>query len=481
MNEKLKQEIATFTVLVKDQFVYGGKKYALGKKRESTDLLFDDFGANWLYGTIAKYCFRFQNLQRERDLLKIACYSEDTEILTEKGWMLLKDVVEKKIKIKVATLNPEKNIVEYHYPTNYIKRYESGKLFRQKNKYFDLIVTLDHNLYVRYPSEDKYNFVEAKNVKKNCYYRRDFPYYRPKGLTYFVLPAYKSISYERSFKVTRRKPKLKILMDDWLKFFGIWLAEGYAGHTENNRSIVYISQYKSINSEKYKKIKEMLDKLPFKYTMSKNNKGFAIFDLQLWEYLKQFGKAKDKFIPRYLLNNLSNKQCKILLEWLIMGDGFQRGKESYVYTTSSKQLAEDVAELALKAGFQAHIIYSSSFKHSCHTVSISNFSKEVIVNSKEDLREEVNYKGYVYCVEVPNHIIYVRRKGKPVWCGNCYSYILWLKRGFFIDDRREVPIDTNIKIKEAFFEEFINKAKEFIWDNFLYWNNSCYCLVRRKF
>jgi len=75
MNEKLKQEIATFTVLVKDQFVYGGKKYALEKKRESTDLLFDDFGANWLYGTIAKYLFRFHNLQRERDLLKIACYS----------------------------------------------------------------------------------------------------------------------------------------------------------------------------------------------------------------------------------------------------------------------------------------------------------------------------------------------------------------------------------------------------------------------
>ncbi len=75
MSEELKQKITTFTMLVKDQFVYGGKKYALEKKRESTDLLFDDFGANWLYGTIAKYLFRFQNLQRERDLLKIACYS----------------------------------------------------------------------------------------------------------------------------------------------------------------------------------------------------------------------------------------------------------------------------------------------------------------------------------------------------------------------------------------------------------------------
>jgi hypothetical protein len=29
------------------------------------------------------------------------------------------------------------------------------------------------------------------------------------------------------------------------------------------------------------------------------------------------------------------------------------------------------------------------------------------------------YEDMVYCVEVPNHIIFVRRKGKTAWCGNC--------------------------------------------------------------
>lgn len=32
---------------------------------------------------------------------------------------------------------------------------------------------------------------------------------------------------------------------------------------------------------------------------------------------------------------------------------------------------------------------------------------------------EVSYDDFVYCVEVPNHIIFVRREGKSVWCGNC--------------------------------------------------------------
>jgi len=31
----------------------------------------------------------------------------------------------------------------------------------------------------------------------------------------------------------------------------------------------------------------------------------------------------------------------------------------------------------------------------------------------------VDYTGYVYCVEVPNHTLYVRRNGKATWCGNC--------------------------------------------------------------
>jgi len=67
-------EFKTFVKLIQDQFVYGGKKYAHSTEKESTDCLFDTHGKNWLFGTIHKYCFRFSNLARERDLLKIACY-----------------------------------------------------------------------------------------------------------------------------------------------------------------------------------------------------------------------------------------------------------------------------------------------------------------------------------------------------------------------------------------------------------------------
>ena len=68
------ENLNKFYELVENQFKYGGKKYAQTETKEATDVLFDDFGRNWLYGTMAKYCKRYSNLARERDLLKIACY-----------------------------------------------------------------------------------------------------------------------------------------------------------------------------------------------------------------------------------------------------------------------------------------------------------------------------------------------------------------------------------------------------------------------
>lgn len=44
--------------------------------------------------------------------------------------------------------------------------------------------------------------------------------------------------------------------------------------------------------------------------------------------------------------------------------------------------------------------------------------------SKKAKEEWINYDGNVYCVTVPNHIIYVRREGIPFWCGNSGRWYL---------------------------------------------------------
>ena len=42
--------------------------------------------------------------------------------------------------------------------------------------------------------------------------------------------------------------------------------------------------------------------------------------------------------------------------------------------------------------------------------------------SKSSFEGLVDYEGKVYCVDVPNHIIYVKRGGKGYWCGNSLRF-----------------------------------------------------------
>jgi len=64
-----------FTTLLENQFMFGGKKYALSEGKEITDWVCEIAGNEWILGTMAKYLGRFKNFGREKDLLKIATYS----------------------------------------------------------------------------------------------------------------------------------------------------------------------------------------------------------------------------------------------------------------------------------------------------------------------------------------------------------------------------------------------------------------------
>jgi hypothetical protein len=69
-----------FAKLIADQFEHGGDKYALGNQpdKEFTDLVCEvspgKTGFDWIFQTIVKYCGRYIQFRREKDLLKMATY-----------------------------------------------------------------------------------------------------------------------------------------------------------------------------------------------------------------------------------------------------------------------------------------------------------------------------------------------------------------------------------------------------------------------
>lgn len=80
LNQHREDIFKEFSTLLKNQFMFGGKKYGglSVTDREATDIICGMFGGesgiDWVLGTIVKYIFRYKNFGQEKDLLKIATY-----------------------------------------------------------------------------------------------------------------------------------------------------------------------------------------------------------------------------------------------------------------------------------------------------------------------------------------------------------------------------------------------------------------------
>ena len=147
--------------------------------------------------------------------------------------------------------------------------------------------------------------------------------------------------------------------------------------------------------------------------------------------MKIYGKAHQKYIPDYI-KNLSSRQQKIFFDAMMLGDG-SRSNGKINYYTSSKKLADDMQELILKIGLAADIIEINRIGRDNEKNGHKNITrhKEYRLNIKEislTPREHngtkpilLPYNGKIYCATIPNHIMYVRRNGRAVWCGNSWN------------------------------------------------------------
>ncbi len=215
---------------------------------------------------------------------------------------------------------------------------------------------------------------------------------------------------------------MKIPMDDWLRFFGIWIAEGSA-YVSKKGYIVKIAAF----GRNKKVIEKWLKKMPFNYNATST--GFVIDNKQLCLYLMQFGHAHNKFIPEEI-KSLSKEQLKIFLDAYMLGDG---NEETLTFTTTSENLANDLQEIILKCGwasivrkvpkekFKKRKLKGKLIKSNYDIFKIRIAKKQLTPKLYKRSFSEVPYNDYVYDVTVPNHTLYVRRNGKACWSSNCWE------------------------------------------------------------
>jgi len=349
------------------------------------------------------------------------CYSKDTEILTENGWKLFSEILDDE---KVATLNPDTDEIEYILPIKNHKFHYTGNMIKIKNKQISLMVTENHKHYF---SNEKAQIFNLSNINtafgKRIRHKKN-GIWNGKELDTFTIPTaeynnprYNNYQHNTTFK-----------MDDWLRFFGIWLADGSLRRYKNRFSYVVTITKSKIKERKFI-YNEIVKPLFPNALMGENDKNIIISNKSLYEYLDIFGKSGDKYIPRELLN-LSSRQLRILFSHMYFCDGNNTGftfeKELLIpyftrYSTKSKELADNIQEMCLKIGLSANIGHDGVYRVIINRDTKGSMSYIMPCTSKEDISYK-QYNDLAYCVILPkNHILYVRREGSPVWSGNTYG------------------------------------------------------------
>lgn len=359
------------------------------------------------------------------------CYSEDTEILTERGWINFSELNKED---KVAVLKDDYLSFEKPIDTQCFN-YE-GKMYHAKSVSINLLVTPNHQLYVHPYKKpplieaNRFGLFKVEDVMGlRMRIKKDAKWV---GIEKdkMVLPSVKWNGFYKKIIPDRYLP-----MDDWLEFFGYWLAEGHVSKEHGKEYFVIITQW---TDEKRKKMFECTKRIfpnAKEYCNGKARK-ITICDKQLYEYLKQFGKCDEKYIPRDILD-LHPDKLKILLNAMMLGDG-HGSKDRWVgYATTSKRLADNVSEILLKIGLSSttSVINSHYQVIRGQKYLVKTIYKIVVIHNKLRPRinsyilgehgkryhhdEWVDYKGMVYCCTTSTGVIYVRRGGKQLWCGNC--------------------------------------------------------------
>ena len=360
---------------------------------------------------IAKVRLREERIPAIGD--KMACALPTQQVLTHEGWVEIQNI--DITKHKVATLDINGNMC-YEYPIKKFIYQHKGKMYSVSNKQVEVVCTLNHKLYVKHREYNNVNkeyvLIEAQDII---------------GKTVRFQKSMKNVYSDIEWIELGDK---KYKMDDWLQLLGMFISDG----SVNNRAVI-------LSAHKQRKVDfntDILTKLGIKFFHDNYNGYFAINIgkyKELYDELKKYSLgALNKHLPEYVWN-LSQRQCIILLEALMEGDGHTYSDGFSRYGTISLRLANDICRLAVHCGWsgitkiaalpgdnkhiitgttgcnegKSHIIES---KNTYYKISIIRKQNQPYINKKindSNKEELIDYEGKVYCIEMPSsHLYYMR-------------------------------------------------------------------------
>lgn len=377
------------------------------------------------------------------------CYDSDTEVLTEDGWIRWPEIVGSE---KFATLNMKTEELEYQEASAVVHEPYHGEMVRIVSQCVDLLVTPNHRMVIRKHDtraagrgEEPLDILRAGDLGGRRVKFKRTANWTGEAPETFAIPdvvVEAPVSNQTGPCGTRTVvcSGREVRALPFARMIGWWLAEGSLDHTPGSGYSVVISQ--SENSPHWEDLTRCVEEAGFTYSINRSstcpqmriNGGRALYD-----FLSPFRGAASKAVPDDIKKWGPAYQRELILGFLA-GDG-SRSSDNHAGEghTISRQLADDLQEAALKAGWSATIRISDRTGQSGgtvngveithrHPVYVVGFGRkrgsEPLINhggKRHESRE--HYSGMIHCVTVPNGTLYVRRNGKPCWSGNSHELV----------------------------------------------------------
>jgi len=379
------------------------------------------------------------------------CFDSETEVLTKNGFKLFKDVdIDAD---RIASLDPTTGRLTYAKAVAKQELPYDGLMFHWSTRYVDLMVTPEHRMLV-YQRQREVAKVGGATEEWIPPYRNGDPEKRSGELRFVSAfdAAHQGEIWVRKDAVWKgeepetftfpdptgskygRRPENTVStidVEDYLRFMGWYLSEGHCDYSPPRRYTVVLTQKDgATRAELAELLARVTGGSPYN-----NGKRVKVSSKQLCEYLQQFGRSWEKFVPSEI-KAMSPRLIRVFLDALFRGDGSVRDGRWTAYYTSSLRLMDDVQELLLKVGlsWSARIRDGGTdcgdvngvrikVRRDCYELSVNHDNLRPQVVGEPGV---VAYKGTVWDLTVPpNGTLFVRRRGKVVWSGNCPVHRYW--------------------------------------------------------
>lgn len=389
-----------------------------------------------------------QEQKRKRTQAK-SCFSGDTEILTENGFVEFRMYDGT---TPVAQYNIESQEISYVEPLNF-RMIPNQKICVFENENTSLKLTPNHECIIQVQNGKKYMkkvpFEDLAGHGQSKYAWVNAGYYK----------------YDKCY----------FIKDDLTRLIACFVADGSYSASKTQLRFGFTKK------RKVERFRNMIDRLGVAYDEKIQGKlkvtYFTISDFDCVTLMKRYCTA-DKTLLKPAMTELNPL---VYLEEASHWDGHVNHTNLILVSSTNLSTLESMQIMAVQSGVRARLYKSKDERDNVSdTWTLSyNLNKKPLsrFESKDiDLRTHHNTNHNVYCVTVPEHNIVVRHNGKVSIQGNCnFGFLYGMSAKTFVDYAKGYNLNLSLEDSEQLRNNFFEA-----YPRLLPWHEECKDYARKN-